>query len=138
MIFLLHIAPSISLPALSPVLFMCHWHASSIFPGRPLFISPRISVLYTLPSIHVYFVSPPRMPDIARASQLSVIFFCKPAPLSLFLGCVRSWSCLCVPLRTSIVASSSRSPGVYIRPCVLYSTCLLSRSRKNQEAFWKN
>ena len=52
MIFLLHIALSVSSPALSPVLFKSRWHASfHLGFGRPLFLFPGISALYTFLSM---------------------------------------------------------------------------------------
>ena len=52
MIFLLHIALSVSSPALSPVLFRSRWHASfHLVFGRPLFLFPGISALNTFLSM---------------------------------------------------------------------------------------
>ena len=52
MIFLLHIALSVSSPALSPVLFKSRWHASfHLVFGRPLFLFPGISALNTFLSM---------------------------------------------------------------------------------------
>ena len=81
MIFLLHIALSVFSLALSPVLFKYHWHVSfHLVFGRPIFLFPSVSVLNT-------FLSPSH----ARTSSIcSPLSFWKPAPLSLFLGGVRS------------------------------------------------
>ena len=52
MIFLLHIALSVSPPALSPVLCKSRWHASfHLVFGRPLFLFPGISALVTFLSM---------------------------------------------------------------------------------------
>ena len=51
---------------------------------------------------YVFVISPHHMPAVPVQSSPW------PASLSLILECDRSWSCLCVSLRTSIVALSSR------------------------------
>ena len=52
MIFLLHIALSVSSPALNPVLFKSRWQASfHLVFGRPLFLFPGISALNTFLSM---------------------------------------------------------------------------------------
>ena len=87
--FLLHIALSVSSPALSSVLFKSRWHASfHLVFGRPLFLFPDL--FSTFSSVFVVHLSASH----ARTSSIvSPWSFWKPASLSLFLGCVRSWSC---------------------------------------------
>ena len=90
MIFLFHIALSISSPAFSPVFFMFYWHASfHLVFGRLLFIFPGVSLLHTQ---YVFFISPHHKPV---ESSLRDLF----GSLSLSLVCARSRSCLCVSRR---------------------------------------
>ena len=99
------------LPARSQsIAFKPHCHASfHLGFGRPHFLFPGISILnpfLIICSSNLSITCP------YQINLLSVIFW-KPAPLSLFLGCVRSCSCLCVSLHrvhTSIIAFSVITP----------------------------
>ena len=58
---------------------------------------------------YVFFISPHHM-SVPGQTGFSTWSFWKPVTLSLSFACVRYWSCICVSLRTSTLASASRFP----------------------------
>ena len=105
MIFLLHIALSVSSPALSPVLFMYRWHASfHLVFGRPIFLYPGVSILNTFISM-TFIILPQQMPVPAQSS-----------PGDLFGSCVT----LVVPRMCSFLILSLRVTP-HIHSSILFS-----------------